>query len=449
MRTIAVRRPEIMFLAALAVFVVVLIGRATLSRMPAPVAVGSEMPAPVALSAEQQIAKLQDRIRANPNDVAAYEQLGAALIQRVRETADPSLYTRADQAFAEALKREPNSFDALIGQGSLALSRHQFADALRLGTRARSANAYNAVALGVIGDAQIELGQYDAAADTFQKMVDTRPDLRSYSRVSYLRELRGDTAGAIDAMQRAVRAGGPVSEQTLWTQVQLGHLYFNSGDIQSAERTYMHTLEAQPDYIYAFAGIARVRAAQGNYKQAIDFYQQIVKTLPLPEFVIALGEVYEANGQPNQAKQQYDLVRAMQQLNASAGMDVDMELALFDADHPSSNLRAGAADPVQAVTRARASYARRPSVYGADALAWALYQHGEFAEAQRYSQLALRLGTRDAAMHYRAGMIALALNNRPGAREQLRQALTINPYFSVRYAAPARQKLAELDKDAK
>jgi tetratricopeptide (TPR) repeat protein len=438
---VTVRRPEIMFLATLAVFVVVLIGRATLSRIPAQVAVSSEAPAPVELSAEQQIAKLQDRIRRNSNDIAAYEQLGMALIQRVRETADPTLYARADQVFAEALKRDPSSFDALIGQGSLALSRHQFAEALLLGSRARVANPYSAVALGVIGDAQIELGQYEAATDTFQKMVDTRPDLRSYSRVSYLRELHGDTAGAIEAMQRAMRAGGPVSEQTLWTQVQLGHLFFNSGDIQSAERTYMQTLEAQPDYIYAFAGIARVRAAQGRYDQAIDFYQQIVKILPLPEFVIALGEVYEANRQPNEAKQQYDLVRAMQQLNASAGMDVDLELALFDADH--------GADPAHAVQRARASYARRPSIYGADALAWALYQHGEYRKAQRYSQLALQLGTRDAAMYYHAGMIALALDDRPTARELLQQALAINPYFSVRYAEPARQKLAELDQAAK
>ena len=157
--------------------------------------------------------------------------------------------------------------------------------------------------------------------------------------------------------------------------------------------------------------------------------------------MIALGEVYEANGQPNEANQQYNLVRAMQQLNAGAGMDVDLELALFDADH--------GADPAQAVARARASYARRPSIYGADALAWALYQHGEYSEAWRYSQLALRLGTRDAAMHYRAAMIAIALDDRTGARLHLRQALAINPYFSVRYAEPARQKLAELDKDAK
>src|SRR4029453_12243710 len=109
-----------------------------------------------------------------------------------------------------------------------------------------------------------------------------------------------------------------------------------------------------------------------------------------------------ANGQPNEAKQQYDLVRAMQQLNAGAGMDVDLELALFDADHPATALRAGGANLTQAIERARASYARRPSIYGADALAWALYQHGEYSEAWRYSQLALRLGTRDAAMRYRA-----------------------------------------------
>jgi tetratricopeptide (TPR) repeat protein len=235
----------------------------------------------------------------------------------------------------------------------------------------------------------------------------------------------------------------------LWTQVQLGHLYFNSGDIQRAEQTYQAALQLRPDYLYAFAGIARVHAARGDYKAAIGEYRRIIKTLPLPEFVIALGEVYEANGQPNEAKQQYDLVRAMQQLNASVGMDVDLELALFDADHPATALRAGGADLAIAVERARASYARRPSIYGADALAWTLYQRGKYTEAWHYSQQALRLGTRDAAMHYRAGMIALALDDRASAREQLRQALAINPYFSVRYAEPARQKLAELDQAAK
>lgn len=186
----------------------------------------------------------------------------------MRETADPSLYPRAEQAFGEALKRDPRQLDALAGQGSLALSRHKFADALRFGQAAHDINPNRAELYGIIGDAQIELGQYDAALDTIQKMVDTRPALNSYSRASYLRELQGDTAGAIEIMRKAVTSGVPGTENMLWTQVQLGHLYFNSGDLRSAEQTYQAALQLRPDYLYAFAGIARVQAARGEYKCA-------------------------------------------------------------------------------------------------------------------------------------------------------------------------------------
>src|SRR5215216_37005 len=403
MRVLSGRRPEIMLAAAVLIFITTLIWRTLPGQMFTPSAGSSEpAPAPLELGAAQTVEQLQERVRRNPDDPSAYAQLGLALLQRVRETADPGLYPRAEQAFAEALKRDPRQLDALAGQGSLALSRHKFADALRFGQQAHDINPYRAELYGIIGDAQIELGEYEAALDTIQKMVDTRPALNSYSRASYLRELQGDTAGAIEIMRKAVGSGVPGTEHMLWTQVQLGHLYFNSGDIRSAEQTYQAALQLRPDYLYAFAGLARVQAARGQYKQAIDQYRRIIKTLPLPEFVIALGEVYEANGQPDEAKQQYDLVRAMQQLNAGAGMDVDLELALFDADHPASNLGPNSSGPAQAAARARASYARRPSIYGADALAWALYQHGEYSEARRYSQLALRLGTRDAAMHYHA-----------------------------------------------
>jgi len=152
--------------------------------------------------------------------------------------------------------------------------------------------------------------------------------------------------------------------------------------------------------------------------------------------VIALGELYESSGRPADAKRQYDLVRAMQQLNASAGVDVDVELSLFDADH--------GADPAATVERARAAYARRPSIYAADALAWALYAAGDYTAARSYSQEALHLGTRDATLHYRAGMIAYALGDTIMARAELEQALAINPYFSVRHAPTARAVLEKL-----
>lgn len=49
-----------------------------------------------------------------------------------------------------------------------------------------------------------------------------RPDLRSYSRISYLREIYGDLDGAIEAMKLAVTAGYPGYEQTAWARLTLG-----------------------------------------------------------------------------------------------------------------------------------------------------------------------------------------------------------------------------------
>ena len=150
-----------------------------------------------------------------------------------------------------------------------------------------------------------------------------------------------------------------------------------------------------------------------------------------------LGELYEAVGQPNAAQQQYDLVETIQQLNAAAGMNVDLEMALFAANHGTN--------PIMAVEQARAAYAQRPTIYAADTLAWALYQQGEYEEAWQYSQEALRLGTRDPLLHFHAGMIAQKRGDAARAHMHLQTALEINPYFSPLYAPIAQQAIQESD----
>jgi tetratricopeptide (TPR) repeat protein len=385
---------------------------------------------------DQLIWEYQDRIHRDSGDVRAYELLGAAYLQRARETGDPSYYGKAQSVFDEALSRDPQDVEALLGAGALANARHQFREALELGERARSLNPTISRVYGVIADAQIELGMYDAALDTLRQMVELRPDLSSYSRISYARELHGDTVGAIEAMQRAIVAGGPATENTLWVRVQLGNLYFNRGDVPEAEQTYSQALAQAPDYVYALAGLARVRAAQSRFDDSIDLYTQAIARMPLPEFVIGLGETQEAAGRPADAAKQYELVQAMQQLFAASGVDTDLELALFDADH--------GRDPRAALALARAAYERRPSIKAADTLAWALLKAGQPVEARRYADEALRLGTRDALMLYHAGMIAMAQGDHAAARQRIEEALAINPHFSPLYAPGARQALAEL-----
>ena len=391
---------------------------------------------------DAQMLAAQDALREDGDNGRAATLLGQAYLQKARETGDPSYYPKAEALFELALDANEEDFAAMVGLGTLALARHEFARALAWGERARAINPYHAPALGVIGDAQVELGRYSEAVTTVQMMVDLRPDLASYSRVSYLRELMGDRAGAITAMEQAAAAGAANPENVAWTQVQLGNLRFDGGDLAGAERAYARALAGLPNYVYALAGQARVAAARGELDRAAALYEQAVQGSPLPEFVIALGDVLQAAGRADEAAAQYALLEAIQQLYAANGVDTDLELALFTADHGKPE------DLPGAVERARAQIAKRPSVTAYDILAWTLYRGGDLEGAREASRQTLRLGTGNALVLFHAGMIDAALGERQAAIDHLQAALDLNPHFSVRYAPEARATLARLQSEA-
>lgn len=385
---------------------------------------------------DRMIYSLQQRLRAKPTDSQSLAYLGNAYLQKVRETGDPSYYEKARQVLQEAIDHESQNAEALTGMGALCLARHEFQQALRWGKLAVEANAYKAAAFGVVGDALIELGRYDEAVETVQKMVNLRPDLSSYSRVSYIRELMGDVPGAIDAMQLAVSAGGPALENTNWCRVQLGFLHFNSGALEAAEMEFRNALSITADYAPALFGMARVRAAQNKIDEAIGILQNIVMTMPLPEYVVELGDLYEASDDSVQAAHQYDLARALHELQQSNGVQTDAELALFLADHD--------LDLQSALERAHAAMKERPSVFAVDVLAWTLYKCNKFNEAALSIQQALRLGSKSALMNFHAGMIYYRLGDRTKAYAYLQSAMQINPHFSTRHAPAAHRLLVEL-----
>ena len=113
------------------------------------------------VSADQEISNtdhpvstLQEWLKQNPADQLAYVRLGAAYLQKARETGDPTYYTKSDEVLQRALKLKPQDLLATVQLGALDLSRHQFHDALVLGQQAQALNSTIPTIYGVIGDAQ-------------------------------------------------------------------------------------------------------------------------------------------------------------------------------------------------------------------------------------------------------------------------------------------------------
>jgi tetratricopeptide (TPR) repeat protein len=387
-------------------------------------------------STDRLVAGFQRRLKDDPEDFSSYVDLANAYLQKVRETGDPSLYAKAEDLLDRAGKIEPQNPELFATRGILSLARHDFARALEFGDRALALNPESARYYGIVGDAQIELGRYEEAIASYQKMIDHRPDFSSYSRVAHARELYGDPEGAIQAMQDAVDAGAPVPENKAWAYVQLGNLRFTTGQLEEAAKDYDLATKTLPNYPPALAGQARIAAARGELEQAAALYQEAFDRMPLAEYAILLGDVYAEMGERQKAAEQYDLVRAIDKLYRANGVNTDLEIALFYADH---NL-----ELQTSLQKARAAYEARPSIDAADTLAWTLYKTGNYREAQPYASEALKLGTRDPLKLFRAGMISKALGQKEQAQEYLQQAVDLNPHFSLLYGDTAAAALDEL-----
>jgi|SRR4051812_20909826 tetratricopeptide (TPR) repeat protein len=380
---------------------------------------------------EGLVLQLQAGLRQQPDNVRGLGLLGLAYLQRARETGDPAWYVKADGVLHRTLRRAPRDLIATDGLGSLALSRHRFADSLEIGRSAVSLSPSTSAAYGIVGDSLVELGRYRDAFQTFDHMAALKPGLPSYARVSYARELSGDHAGAEAAMELAASGAIGQAEPTAWVQVQLGKLDWARGRYTAAATHDRAALRALPGYVYALDALAQVAAARGELTRAIAFEKQASATIPLPQFVGMLGDLERAARHPQAAKRSYALVGVIDRLLRANGVRTDLETALFRADH--------GVKLQETLRLARTAQRSRPSIDGDDVLAWTLERNGRCAEALQYSQLALRLGTEDALKFFHRGMIERCLGRQASAQNWFKRALALNPHFSLLWTSTARR----------
>ncbi|MEO6166324.1 MAG: tetratricopeptide repeat protein [Chitinophagales bacterium] len=381
------------------------------------------------LNTKQAIEGLLEKVRKNPDDVKSKIQLAQAYIQEARITGDYNYYDAASiKLLNSVLKKEPKNYEAVATLATVYLSQHHFQQGLELGRKAQQINPYAAFVYGVLTDAYVELGKYDSAIYMVDSMCAIRPDLRSYSRVSYLREIYGDIPGAIEVMKMAVDAGLPGMEQTEWVRVYLGRLYETSGKIDTAEMYYKAASTLRPNYAYALAALGRIERAKKNYPQAITYFQQASSLVKDYSFGDELMDLYRLNNEPEKAESTG--VEVIKLLNTHANTNDENEDAGHYADKELAYVYLKTGDRDAALKHAMAEYKRRPdNIDVNEMMAWVLYQRGETDQCIPYVEKAMRTGSKNPVLLCRAGLIYCKNNEAEKGIALLQEAVAVNPYM--------------------
>ncbi len=382
---------------------------------------GSNASAETKLSpAEQAIAQATKLIDKNAKDFEAYSALALALSRRARETSDVKFYTQAEEALQKSFEISPDNFDGKRIHVWLLLGKHEFAAALEEAKKLNKKMPDDVIVYGFLTDANVELGNYQDAEVAAQWMLDLRPaNLPGLTRAAYLRELYGDTEGALELMNMAYQSTPPSeAEDGAWILTQMAHLKLATGKTEEAEALLQQALVKFPGYHYALGNLAKARIAQGRYDEAVSLLQQRYQAAPHAENLYDLAEALELAGHAGEAQKAFAEFEPKSLLESVRADNSNRELIFYYADH--------AHQPAKALDVAKQEYARRHDVYTLDAYAWALHVNGKEAEARKQIETALAVGIRDAKIFRHAGEIALQLSDRATAERYLQESASLH-----------------------
>lgn len=371
------------------------------------------------LKTDEHISMYETLIKVQPETLHYQNLLAGAYIQKVRESMDYSYLDRAAQILNNVLGADVKNYEAARLRTEIALERHDFKTAAQYSRKLTEWSSSDPWNWGTLGDALTEMGDYDKAGEAYQKMIDLRPDLSSYNRAAYFRFLYNDTDNAVKIMKMAISAGSPMPENTAWCEVELGKIYLKTGKLKEAAQAFQSALRRFPGYHPALAGLAQTAAAQSDWKSAIDFMKKAHAATPLPDYIAALYDYYTATGDTKEAARQKDLIQVIDQLGQAAKEKANRNLAIIYADHDWNLPRALELATNELETRA--------DIYTYDALAWALYKNGKYAEADAAITKAMQLKTPEASFYYHASRIANANGRKNEANDYLKKAREINP----------------------
>ena len=322
------------------------------------------------------------------HDAAAATDAAASVAETLlyaqRTRPDAAQFERARSLAEAAVTREPNSPRAWALLAWARMIEHRFGEALDATRRADSLAADDPRTLALMSDALVELGRYDEAVTVTQRLADIAPGIPAWTRAAHLRFLYNDSAGAIQLMAMAARAGRRRGEASAWIWLDLARLALNAGDSGSAAQDIAAAEQAYPGLPAILPARARLLLAQGDRVAALDQYRTALSLQPSAEEALAAWRLARQLGQDGAAKHHAALLEGLARLDRE-GLS-RRALAEYFAETGQSQ---------RALGLARAELAARPDIYSHATLARVLARAGDTAQAQTQARAALALDTPD------------------------------------------------------
>jgi tetratricopeptide (TPR) repeat protein len=340
----------------------------------------------------------RQKVSKNPGDGAAAVRLADALMRAARVNGDASLAIEAEHVLRATLQHSSSDYLARRMLSVVYLSQHRFAEALTEAKAAQKLRPRDAWNYAIAGDALLELGRYEEAFDSFDQVMEHRPDAGAYARVAYARELQGDLDGALRLMQMSSEATSRQDVEGLaWTHAQIGNLYLQQGRLDDAEREFNHADFIFPSHPYAMNGRVRLLIARHRYADALDLSRRVPTT---PESLAMQGDLLTRLGHLDDAEKLYREAEQVEREGWKQEQPQPGALARFLAER-------GRNIP-EAIALAERAASERQDVVTMDALAWSYFRGGRVADAATAIQRATRLGTVDPRIRCHASAIALS-----------------------------------------
>jgi tetratricopeptide (TPR) repeat protein len=370
---------------------------------------------------DQDIAGLRQSLAKVPGDLEKTTRLLYRLYHRASLSGNLAGFNAVESAIDGAIAEFGAQEDLCLLKANLDFKLHRLARVKRDLTMAPSLpGRFEGQAL--LADLDFQEGRYQEARRAYEGLIQDNRTWDNLARLAYFQSKMGDPAGAD---QLYLEAEDELTAKEMrsyaWVELQRGVLDLTHGRHAEAVAHYQRAGAAYSGYWHTDEHIAELLAVQGKFDEAAALYESILERVHKPELQQTLGELYVFMGQPERAEPWYDRALAAYLESAQRG-DVHYyhHLTDFYAD-----IRE---DGAEAVKWARMDIALRRNFSTQAALAWALYRHGEIAEALDSINHALASRVQDAQLFSWAETIHRGAGRSDDANRYQEMATAINPH---------------------